>query len=59
MAASSEILIPHHLTARRVCTGAGGGHTRWWREGGAVNSSEDAIDTALCSIYVSTLWWRV
>ncbi len=34
--ASSKILIPEALTARRVCTfafGAGGGHTRWVQRG--------------------------
>jgi hypothetical protein len=48
--AFSEMLTPHPLTARRVCTGAGGGHTRWvmrgWgsivSRGSIVNSSEDA-----------------
>ncbi len=40
--ASSEILTPHPLTARRVCTppafGAGGGHTRWVERGWGINS---------------------
>ncbi len=44
--ASSEILTPHPLTARRrVCTPrlwCGGGHTRWVERGWWVNSSEDA-----------------
>ncbi len=52
--ASSEILTPHPLTARRVCTPAfvaGGGHTRW-------RLVEKTPDTALYSIYLSTLWFK-
>ncbi len=56
--ASSEILTPHPLTARRVCTpafGAGGGHTRWVERGwGPI--IRKTPDTAQYSIYVSTLW---
>jgi hypothetical protein len=44
--ASPKILIPHSLTARRVCPppafGAGGGHTRWVERGWGVNILEDA-----------------
>ncbi len=44
--ASSELLTPHPLTARRVCIppafGAGGGHILWVERGWRVNSSEDA-----------------
>jgi len=46
--ASSKILTPHLLTARRVCTVyppafcAGGGHTRWVERGWGVNILEDA-----------------
>ncbi len=50
---SSEILTPHPLTVRRVC--AGGGHTRWVERGlGSIDRKMP--DTALYSIYVSTLW---
>ncbi len=56
---SSEILTPHPLTARRVCTtpafGAGGGHTRWVERGwGGVNILEDARHCYV--LYISTLW---
>jgi hypothetical protein len=47
---------PH--TARPVhpsAFGAGGGHTRWVERGWGVNSSGKTPDTALYSIYVSTL----
>jgi hypothetical protein len=44
--ASSKILTPHPLTARRVCPppafGAGGGHTRWVEWGWGVNILEDS-----------------
>jgi hypothetical protein len=47
--ASSKILTPHPLTARRVCTprpgpafGAGVGQTRWVERGVGVNILEDA-----------------
>jgi hypothetical protein len=44
--ASSEILTPHPLTARRVCTPflwwGERGHTRWVERGWGVNSWEDA-----------------
>jgi hypothetical protein len=42
--ASSKILTPHSLTARRVCTpafGAGGGHAHWVERGWEVSSFED------------------
>ncbi len=56
--ASSEIWPPH-LTARRVCPspvfGSGGGHTRWV-ERGWESKVRKTPDTALYSIYVSTLW---
>jgi hypothetical protein len=35
--------------------GAEGGNTSWVERGWMVNSSEDAVDTALYSIYVTTL----
>ncbi len=58
--ASSKILTPHSLDARRVCTpppfGAGEGHTRWMERGGGVNSSKDARNWSVLYKYVSTLW---
>ncbi len=56
--ASFEILTPHPLNARRVCTPLplvrGGGHTGWWRVGGG-SIVRKTPDTALHSIYVSTM----
>jgi hypothetical protein len=44
------------LTARRVCTlWCGGGHTRGVERGG-VSIVRKTPDTALYSMYVSTLW---
>ncbi len=56
--ASSEILIPHPLTARRVCTPPplvrGEDTLAGWRGGGG-SIVRKTPDTALYSIYVSTL----
>ncbi len=56
--ASSELLTPHPLTARRVCTPPplvrGGGHTRGGREGGG-SIVRKTPDTALYSIICNYL----
>ncbi len=53
--ASSKILTPHPLTARRVCPPLplvrGEDTLAGWKGGGG------SIDNALCSKYVSTLWY--
>ncbi len=58
---SSKILTPHPLTARRVCA------PRLWCGGRTHSLGDDGVggsifrktkDTALYSIYVSTLWRR-
>jgi hypothetical protein len=55
MSGASEILTPTPLTARRVCAfGAGGGHARRVERGwGSI--VRKTPDTALYSIYLSTL----
>jgi hypothetical protein len=58
--ASSEILTPHPLTAPRVCTGpplVRGEDTLARGRGGGGSIVWKTSDTALHSIYVSTLWW--
>jgi hypothetical protein len=51
--ASSKILTPHPLTARRVCTPppAGGGHTRWV-ERGVEGQYFGRRQTQLCTLYI-------
>jgi hypothetical protein len=52
--ASSKIMTPLPLTARRVCTpafGAGGGHTRWVERGWGVNILEDARHSSVLYIF--------
>ncbi len=55
--ASSKILTPHLLTARRVFTpafGAGGGHTRWVEKGvgGQHFGRRETCDTQLCNLHM-------
>jgi hypothetical protein len=58
--ASSEILTPPPLTARRVCTPPPLVRRTHWLGGEGVGGSIvwKTPDTALYSIYVSTLWVR-
>ncbi len=56
--ASSAILTPHPSPPGECVTpafGAGGGHTRWVERGGVGSIVRKVRDTALYSIYLSTL----
>ncbi len=49
--ASSELLTPYPLTARRVCTPGGEDILAGWRGVGGVNSSEDARHCSVLYIW--------